>query len=87
MPLDSPALLWAESIYGNSGIFAAPVWDNWKTNFLGQFMNPNELQAAQATFNDVRMNAHGTDVLAFNVAFRAAGVHVNFAYNANELMM
>jgi hypothetical protein len=44
MPLDSPASLWAESIYGNGGTFTEPDWDAWKTNFLGQFLNPNELQ-------------------------------------------
>jgi len=27
MPLDSPASLWAESIYGNGGTFAAPDWE------------------------------------------------------------
>jgi hypothetical protein len=87
MPLDSPASLWAESIYGNGGTFTAPAWDDWKTNFLGQFMNPNELQAAQAAFNDVRMNARGTDVLAFNEAFRAAAVRLDFAYKANDLVL
>jgi hypothetical protein len=50
-------------------------------------MNPNELQAAQAAFNDVRMNACGTDVLAFNKAFRAAAVRLDFAYKDNELML
>jgi hypothetical protein len=85
--LDSPASLWAESIYGNRGTFTAPAWDDWKTNFLGQFMNPNELQAAQAAFNDVRMNARGTDVLAFNEAFRAAAVRLDCAYKANELVL
>jgi hypothetical protein len=87
MPLDLPALLWAESIYGNGSTFTAPAWDDWKTNFLGQFMNPNELQAAQAAFNDVRINARGMDVLAFNEAFRAAAVRLDFAYKANDLVL
>jgi hypothetical protein len=87
IPLNSPASLWAESIYGNGGTFTAPAWDDWKTNFLGQFMNPNELQAAQAASNDVRMNARGTDVLAFNEAFRAAAVRLDFAYKANDLVL
>lgn len=87
MPLDSPASLWAESIYGNGGTFAAPDWETWKTSFLGQFLNPNELQAAQAVFNNVHMNARGTDVLAFNEAFRAAAVRLDFAYKANELTL
>jgi hypothetical protein len=87
MPLDSPASLWAESIYGNGGTFTAPAWDDWNTNFLGQFMNPNELQAVQAAFNDVRMNAHGTDVLTFNEAFRAVAVRLDFAYKANDLVL
>jgi hypothetical protein len=87
MPLDSPASLWAESIYGNGGTFAAPDWDTWKSSFLGQFLNPNELQAAQAAFNGVHMNLRGTDVLAFNEAFRAAAVRLDFAYKANELAL
>jgi hypothetical protein len=49
-------------------------------------MNPNELQAAQTAFNDVRMNARGTDVLAFNEAFQAAAVRLDFAYKANDLV-
>jgi hypothetical protein len=84
MPLDSPASLWAESIYGNGGTFIAPNWETWKTGFLGQFMNPNELQAAQAAFNDVHMNARGSDILAFN---EAAAVCLDFAYKTNKLVL
>jgi hypothetical protein len=87
MPLDSPASLWAESIYGNGGTFTMPEWDEWKASFLGQFLNPNELQAAQTAFNNVRMNARGTDVLVFNEAFRAAAVRLDFAYKANKLTL
>jgi hypothetical protein len=50
-------------------------------------MNPNELQAAQAAFNNVRMTARGTDVLAFKEAFRAAAVPLDFAYKANDLVL
>jgi hypothetical protein len=87
MPLDSPASLWAESIYGNGGTFAAPDWETWKTSFLGQFMNPNELQAAQTAFNNVHMSPRGSDILEFNEAFRAAAVRLDFAYKANELAL
>jgi hypothetical protein len=87
MPLDSPASLWAESIYGNGGTFAAPDWETWKTSFLGQFLNPNELQAAQTAFNGVHMNSRGTNILAFNKAFRVAAVRLDFAYKANELVL
>jgi len=86
MLLDSPASLWVESIYGNGGTVAAPDWETWKTSFLDQFLNPNELQAAQSAFNIVCMNSRGTDVLVFNEAFRAAAVRLNFAYKANELV-
>jgi len=87
MPLDSPASLWAESIYGNGGTLAAPDWETWKTSFLGQFLNPNELQAAQSAFNSVCMNSRGTAVPAFNEAFRVVAVHLDFAYKAKELVL
>jgi hypothetical protein len=87
MPLDSPASLRAKSMYSNGGTFAAPDWKMWKTSFLGQFLNPNELQAAQTAFNSVHTNPYGTDILAFNEAFRAAAVCLNFAYKANKLVV
>jgi hypothetical protein len=87
MPSYSAAFSWAESIYGNGGTFAAPVWEMWKTSFLGQFLNPTELQAGQAAFNDVHMNSRGTDVLAFNEAFWAGAGCLDFTYKANELVL
>ena len=87
MPLDSPASLWAESLYGNGGTFSAPEWHVWKTSFLGQFMDPNELQAAQSDFNRIHMNAQGSNVLEFNEAFRAAAVRLDYAYKANKITM
>jgi hypothetical protein len=87
MPLESPASLRAESIYGNGCTFTEPNWDTWKSNFVGQFLNPNELQTAQTAFDNIRMNANGSHVLAFKEAFRAAAVWLHFAYKANKLVL
>jgi hypothetical protein len=87
MTLDSPALLLAESIYGNGSTFTEPDWDTWRTNFLGQFLNRNELQAAQTAFDNVRMDARGSDVLTFNEAFCTAAIRQDFAYKANKLVL
>jgi hypothetical protein len=86
MPLTSKASLWYERVYRGGLSFSRPVLEGVKGVFLKQFTSVNEHVDAQSAFAALSSSTFD-DIPAFNEAFRAVSIRLDFAFRANNMVL